>query len=336
MKDIAGRPNCFFSNSKVADLVFIMNGIFSGEKLPSQAAKIYTEDFINNIKSKYRFSSEIVMSLPEYKYSMLEFLLLNREFNDLENFKNKVMALDDTDFFYYFLGNFVDRELICLALKNSEGLNKLYERYENLKISYLALKSLFTSKDLFLKEYFDCLEELDNDNFSTEYGRIADEIYSGYDSVEKALISAEPLEFSQSIMGKNFKNRGPYEKFFFIPSCFINIKAVRFFYEDQILVYSTNYREFTKKDIKNLLKVLSDETRFEIIELLSENKAMMGKELAVALKLTTPTISHHIEQLKEAGFINEERVKNSKYYSINSNALKKLTDFFTDKYEKLK
>jgi predicted transcriptional regulator len=57
----------------------------------------------------------------------------------------------------------------------------------------------------------------------------------------------------------------------------------------------------------------------------------MGKDLAEKLGLSKATVSHHIEQLKETGFINEERNKNSKFYSINSASVDKFLDYLSSK-----
>ncbi|WP_352420456.1 metalloregulator ArsR/SmtB family transcription factor [Proteiniborus sp.] len=334
MKEIYSRNNCYFTHSIVVDLISILLNIFYDHNGSSKYSDIYTEDYINSIEKNYRFLGEIINSLPVHGYGMLEFLLLNKNFNNIENFKSYIFSLKDEDFFYIFYGQYIDKDLLKLALQDDENLNKLYSEYDYISTNYLALKGLFSNKDLFLQEFFSCLDSLYTEEFISNYEKTIAKIYDELPGLENSLLTIEPLELSQKIMGKTFRNRGPYEDFIFIPSYFINIKAIRFFGKDQILIYSLNHKDFTKKDIINILKAISDETRFEIIELLSEEDSMTGKDLASKLSLSTPTISHHIEKLKEAGFINEERVKNSKYYSINYNSIDKLINSLSSRFKK--
>lgn len=323
MVNINGRSNCYFTHSMVADLIFILISIFDKNSKTTNLSDIYTEDYIVSMEHNYRFLGEIINSLPSHGYEMLEFLLINRDFNNISEFKNFVGNMIDEEFFYNLYGQYIDKDYLRLALQNDGELNKLYSENSYISTSYLALKSLFSNKDLFLQELFSCLENLCTEEFLKTYQDIVPKVDAELYNIEKSLSTMEPLDLSQSIMGKTFKNRGPYKTFIFIPSHFINIKATRYFGKDQILIYSLNHRELTKNDITKIFKIISDETRFEIIELLSKGDSMMGKDLANDLNLSTPTISHHMEKLKEAGFINEERIKNSKFYSINYNSIDK-------------
>lgn len=329
MNKISVRDNCYFTDSAIADLVFILIRIFKNEELPSSFQSVYTAEYINIIRERHRFLGEIFSSLETNGFEMLEFLLCNKNYNNPDEYKAFVTSLDDEEYFYIFFGRYVDKTLIRKALQKDEYLNEMYSKYSFISSSYLALKSLFLNKKLFLQEFFSCLEELNTNEFKKEYEKMSELIYTNLNEVERALELKEPLAFSESIMGKTFRNRGPYEEFIFIPSYLIPIKAIRYFGRNQILIYQPKRDELNRNDIIKILKILSDDTRFQIIELLSKNKSMKGKDIASAVKLTTPTISHHIEQLKEAGFIHEERVKNSKYYSVNSIAVSKFVDYLS-------
>lgn len=333
MVNINGRSNCYFTHSMVADLIFILISIFDKDSKNSYLSDVYTEDYINSIEYNYRSLGEILNSLPSRGCEMLEFLLINRDFNDISEFKNFIGNMEDEEFFYNFYGQYIDKNSLRLALQDDEGLNKLYSENRYISTNYLALKSLFSNKAFFLQEFFSCIESLCTEEFIKLYQdmvlRVNVELYN----IEMSLSTMEPLDLSQSIMGKTFKNRGPYETFIFIPSYFINMKAIRYFGKDQILIYSLNHRELAKNDITKILKIISDDTRFEIIELLSKADSMMGKDLARDLNLSTPTISHHMERLKESGFINEERIKNSKYYSVNHNSIDKFINSLSSRFK---
>lgn len=72
-----------------------------------------------------------------------------------------------------------------------------------------------------------------------------------------------------------------------------------------------------------LFKALGDETRLNIVRLLSKKK-WYGKELAKELNLSNSTISHHLSLLVLNKIIIPDRVDNRTYYSLNQDAFKKL------------
>lgn len=78
----------------------------------------------------------------------------------------------------------------------------------------------------------------------------------------------------------------------------------------------------TSEEICSVLKVLSDKSKFEILVYLSKHKTAYGAEIAKAMKLTTPTISYHMQALINAHLIKIEKRNNRLYYSINESQLK--------------
>jgi predicted transcriptional regulator len=63
-------------------------------------------------------------------------------------------------------------------------------------------------------------------------------------------------------------------------------------------------------------KALADENRLKMAILLSQRKYNVG-ELAEALSLTAPTVSHHLAKLREAGLVNLETAGNTHNYRLN-------------------
>ena len=70
-----------------------------------------------------------------------------------------------------------------------------------------------------------------------------------------------------------------------------------------------------------LLKAIADETRLRILGLLADDNHS-GKELADALALTAPTISHHMRRLIDAGVVTEQRDAQRHVYSLNAELLR--------------
>ncbi len=78
-----------------------------------------------------------------------------------------------------------------------------------------------------------------------------------------------------------------------------------------------------KKEIVEFLKVLADQTRLEILDLLyQENKT--SSEIQSALKKSQSTISQHLKVLAGKNLIIFDKINNIKYYKIENKGLFKL------------
>lgn len=66
----------------------------------------------------------------------------------------------------------------------------------------------------------------------------------------------------------------------------------------------------------SFLKVLADQTRLQILDLLKDN-AITQKDIEENLKLTQSTISQHLKTLFNSNLIKIEKKDNKKFYSVN-------------------
>ena len=74
------------------------------------------------------------------------------------------------------------------------------------------------------------------------------------------------------------------------------------------------------------LKILGDNTRLEIIDLLKQGE-ITSKNIQDSLNKSQSTISQHLKSLHDAGIIKFRRDGNQKFYSINdSNIFKIITN----------
>ncbi len=69
-----------------------------------------------------------------------------------------------------------------------------------------------------------------------------------------------------------------------------------------------------------LFKALNDETRREILNLLRK-KDMSAGDIAEKFNISKPSISHHLDILKQADLITQEKQGQFIYYSINTTVL---------------
>ena len=60
-------------------------------------------------------------------------------------------------------------------------------------------------------------------------------------------------------------------------------------------------------DLASLLKVLADPARLRILSILTSAGEVCACDLTDPLGLSQPTVSHHIKQLREAGFVESEK-----------------------------
>ena len=74
-------------------------------------------------------------------------------------------------------------------------------------------------------------------------------------------------------------------------------------------------------------KALSDPTRRKILELLQE-KSMNAGEIADYFHITKPSISHHLNILKNSGLIIEERCGQNRVYSLDMTVFQDIMKWF--------
>ncbi|MGX8832975.1 ArsR/SmtB family transcription factor [Amedibacillus sp. YH-ame6] len=75
------------------------------------------------------------------------------------------------------------------------------------------------------------------------------------------------------------------------------------------------------EDICSTLKLVSDKSKFDILRFIAQDKAY-GAQIAQELKLSTPTISYHMQALLCAQLVTYEKSNNKLYYDLNRDYLR--------------
>jgi|TARA_R110001599_G_scaffold150929_4_gene335408 ArsR family transcriptional regulator len=78
--------------------------------------------------------------------------------------------------------------------------------------------------------------------------------------------------------------------------------------------------------VNKLFKALNDSTRRQILDLLKEKDLSAG-EIAEAFEISKPSISHHLDLLKNAGLVSSERDGQFIVYSLDTTALEEATQW---------
>ena len=72
--------------------------------------------------------------------------------------------------------------------------------------------------------------------------------------------------------------------------------------------------------MNSLFKALNDPTRREILELLKEKDLTAG-EIADRFNISKPSISHHLDLLRQAGLVVSVKEGQFMYYSLNTTVM---------------
>ncbi|MGN6178195.1 MAG: autorepressor SdpR family transcription factor [Mucilaginibacter sp.] len=72
--------------------------------------------------------------------------------------------------------------------------------------------------------------------------------------------------------------------------------------------------------MNSLFKALNDPTRREILELLKEKDLTAG-EIADKFSISKPSISHHLDLLRQAGLVVSVKEGQFIYYSLNTTVM---------------
>jgi ArsR family transcriptional regulator len=74
-----------------------------------------------------------------------------------------------------------------------------------------------------------------------------------------------------------------------------------------------------------LLHALADPMRLAIVRQLATERETCACDLTVCIELSQPTVSHHLRVLREAGVVDAERRGTWVYYSLQRDAIERLS-----------
>ncbi len=80
------------------------------------------------------------------------------------------------------------------------------------------------------------------------------------------------------------------------------------------------------KDYINIFKVLSDDNRLKIVQLIHNKKEVCVCELIKHFNITQPTFSYHMKLLKDAQIVECTKIGTMCHYRLNYKTINKLTD----------
>ena len=280
-----GRPVC----SLLWDFV-ISEGIRDINQLPVKFAEL------SDVASLKHLLCDIIESVCE------------QEANICQDEKGAEILLAD-------LKSFEQRLVECQDL-STEDRDKALEILHYPAEAKLRLVNLL---EQYVKVFAPYVEELDElDRLEVEKSRSA------------CLNNIE--EFVTNYLKINVKILAPAKQLILIPNAFSEILTyiIQPAKGQFVLVYGTfinkkRMREKRSEEIKQFLKVLSEEKRIEIIKILAAKPAL-GSDLARQIGLTSATASYHITMMLGIGLIDYERIGQRLHYVLKKEVLKDLLD----------
>lgn len=315
--------NTYFLYVKELEYLLAAVELLSNFEMNSKIREVYGAVFVEQKRERYPLLFELFENTEkEHCIEWLEFLLDY----DVENFSIE-------DYFKYMKGfskeEFLSRLLqvplseVEQAMESEKNQIAFYQKSKDVFKSYFAIEALFQKTEWVIDNFQDFVCELRTEQAEKYLDGYQREIETWKQKMKESLALGDGLTYSESLMGKTFHNRGPFESFYFMPSIFMPMKCCRWFEKNQILIFDAiRLGQQDNRLISDALKMLSDKTRYQILVLLKERKSMSGIEIAEQMKLAPSTVSHHMTHLKNSGLIHEEPAGNTKYYSINTHCMK--------------
>ena len=329
------RENCIFAWLPELECAWGAVSILTGEKKHTLCTEIYGTEQISAWKRRYSFLFETFRAADPC--CMLDYLLdMPLESVTLESLKNHILSQPPAEFVWrqlnpgYFCKT-ASLETLRLALTDDNALDEAYSWVSERCDSFLAFAAFVRQCPRLISDFFALAEEMRTPALTAALEKQAPKVERMCQTIRDGAQSADPLALSQTLMGKTFHNRGPYDTFVFLPSFLLPMQACRFFHTEgpakrQLLFLTLRQTRRSQEDTVKALKAMADPTRYQILTILAREGPMRGLDIAKKVSIATSTVSHHMEQMKESGLITEEPVKNAKYYGLSKQAAQTLLE----------
>lgn len=316
--------------------------LLMGEPSHTLCSELYGSEQISAWKRKYNFLFESYKAIEKFApANIMDFILdMPVERISLVNYQELLLSISPVEFLWRIMDmeyyGKASKDVLEKALYDDAALDTAYSWFAEECDSFLAFAAFIRQSKRFIAEFFALALELDNADLHQALELLDMKVEQMARMAAIGIAEKGAFEYSESQMGKTFRNRGPYSEFVFLPSYLLPYKACRYFHvkgerKRQFLFLTLRTSYHTQADTVKALKAISDATRYQILALLAKEGTMRGFEISKALSIATSTVSHHMDQLKERGLITEEPVKNAKYYGLNKQTAKELiTDISKD------
>lgn len=342
------KDNLTFMKSPVAEIVSALSliGYYYSKKPNDQqeqlspGVKEWVESITQKLPEDYRAEINIFFNGESFLgLTLFPFAVHHKALDDIHSFISMLHQLPLSDYYWAFTNSGFSPDL---NVENYEDPKKIIELLENTnipeeerwKITYLIFDGDRTKKRLiqlierFYYQYFQEWEKEMLDLQKNFIHKINEDIEKKSFHYLKGLLDQQGIDIENEsvlILPSYFSDRSTF------------YASIKRFGIKVFILGLQHYQTFEsirgEKDTLIAIKVLIDEKRFKILQLLKK-QPYYGYELAQALDVSNSTMAHHLSTLVSHGFIRAIRVENKVYYETNGSeiqsVLKQLEKLFID------
>jgi DNA-binding transcriptional ArsR family regulator len=264
--------------------------------------------------------------------SVIDFVTMSSEFDDVDRFFAVVRSASPAEFLRVLLNSDLPLAVVTDCLANPAAAAAHVGR-----LSYFSrmpaedLVSLFSDPLGFREELLDFLAANRTSVFEDRVKETASRYAERSREIRDRLTKTHPLALAEELKKRPF-TRHPFQRYTFVPSYFEGYMSITSDDGKNFLflfnVFPGSGGGTAEGDlVADRLRVLADRSRLEILRQLVSGPSYCT-EIAVRLKLTTATVSRHLDQLKKAGLVIEEKAdsQNVKLVRVDRTAVANLFD----------
>jgi len=310
--------NVWFAYSREIEYVAAVAGIMANNLDGRMCREIYGEEFIAKIRNKHRELCEILNSMFVGGLEFFEFLMDYScdEFSLIE-FRKYVESFSQEDFLYIFSGYRVSKSEVSRALSDDEFLAECLDQQKFQVYSFVNLKRILNHRSEFLDLLFACIDDIRTPELESALDAYEKNIISLQKELEAQLAISSIRDVTAEIINKCIPHEWNYDNHVLMPVFMLPRNALTFYCNNCITFYSKN-KMVSRQKALDMIKVMSDDSRIRILDLLSEAGTANGKMISNWVRIAPSTVSHHMDLMVECGLVSEVKKGNSKEYSIDT------------------
>lgn len=289
----------------------------------------WAEDLLSKLNEEERHSLDIIKKFPAGGIELLNFVLDSGELESIDSFIEYIKGTDLLDFYFYILNEQIEKAKIQRAFNDSKERYKIQEKIKWI-IEDESLMVFFDDPEDIKNNTVKIFQAIQEKGFIEKLCAVKEKMQEGIKYVNLFLGKDNIEVILEKISGRQKKSFLGYKEYNIIPSYFVSPRFIRVYSGDKLFVVfdcrvTRDKKEALLDELSNILKVIDDKSRMEILRILVNNKSY-GKALSDIVGISTPTVSHHLEILKQAGFVKEEKIRNIKYFTADKERLKKVIE----------
>ncbi len=322
------EPDIKIFNSPVIELICAVHLLTDAAHHQYEAK--WAEDTIGKLTADGTKAVQIIRQFPAGGIFLLNFVLNSEELQSIDRFIDYLEQVNVIDFYFYILNEDIEKSKISKAFTERKERYRIQEKVKWI-IEEQDLMAFFDNPNDVKDKTLKFIKEVYHNGFLTKLERCQDKMESGIQYIN-AYLGKDPIEsVLEKVTGRQKKVFMGYKEYCIIPSYFVSPQiCIRIYSGDRLYVVfdcrlTRDKREALLDELSTILKVIDDKSRMEILRILVNDKSY-GKAISDRVGISTPTVSHHLDILKQAGFVKEEKIRNIKYFYAEKEKIKKVIE----------